>query len=85
MDHVLGNPKFLPLEKERKARQKSALPRLTKKKKTPDLTKRGNSNILAQGLLTVKAPIIGPSAMSSKIPYPGRVVGNTAKSGLLSL
>ena len=45
---MLGSPKFPPLEKERKTHQKSA-PQDKKKKNTPGLTKRGNSNVLAQG------------------------------------
>ena len=44
-----SSPKFPPLDKGRKTHQKSAPLRQEKKRKTPNLTKRGKSNVLAQG------------------------------------
>ena len=46
---MLCSPKFPPLEKGRKTHQKSAPTSQKKKKKTPDLTRRGKSNVLAHG------------------------------------
>ena len=66
MDRDLSRPKFPPLEKEKKTGPKSAH---RNNKNTPDLTKRGNSNIVAQDLFTVEAPIIGSCVRSLILFY----------------